>query len=285
MEFAMVYAVAPGAEYADWAKVGATQHASEADARKYLRMRYVTPYPEMRILHLCFVATHKLAAEAQVQAALAAFHATNEIYRGLGRGLDEALDDAFAAIAVPREQAAVAKLSKRKRSLMEHQNDRDAARAAYDAALSQRRAQETERIAQAAKEAAERAQETARVLERRRAAVEARKTREANKHSAKKPKVENRQEIKMAREKEREVAQDQEVDAWRTKHVQAVEGAWLVVKDAFKAFQAGGGKIGKTRFNARLKRALGVACFNPNVKVRGNTAAAFSGFSLLCPCL
>ena len=76
----------------------------------------------------------------------------------------------------------------------------------------------------------------------------------------------------------REVVEEQdEVAGWRTEHVEQKDGAWLTVKAAYDSFQTGGSKLPKTRFNARLKRALG----EPIVKkIEGKACLAFEGYLL-----
>ena len=78
------------------------------------------------------------------------------------------------------------------------------------------------------------------------------------------------------------LVQDQDVVVqWRHNHVEARAGAWLTVAQAFDVFKAStDSRLGKNRFSARLKAALGERCYEANKKIEGKSCAAFEGFAL-----
>lgn len=248
----MVYAVAPGAEYADWVKVGAHQNTSLDAARSYLYARYGTPFPNVRILHLAFVPVHKMQAEKQLQARLATFHATKEIYRGLGSGLEEALSSAFAAICVSQDLAAAARMSRRKRELLEYQGELAAARAAAAAALVERRMLKAQRNAEVAARVAKRAREEAEDVERQRVSHELQDEERARKKAKLAEEREAKREAKRLAKSPSVVSKS--VEEWASRHIVVTDGELLVFRDVWSSFKATTDtKIGRTGFSTRLR--------------------------------
>ena len=235
-EWAMVYAVSPGEAWgADMVKIGAHQSSSMAMAVKELCGRHGTNYPDVRILHLCFTATHKIAAEDVVKRELRGFRHSGEVYGGLGAGLEEALQAVYTALEVPMDAAYEHPLPPGKRDMLEAAGDV----AAVKRARLERRTQND--IARAAKREMR--------LRAEREAVEATE-REVEAARLKREKRERDAEaVKLAREGD-------DVGPWANKCLQMGEGRVLTLKEAHDSYRAHGGKLGKINFAPRLKHHL-----------------------------
>lgn len=253
----MVYAVAPGADWGtDWVKIGAHQSSSMEVAVKELRARYGTGYPEMRFLHLCFTATHKIDAEKVVKQALSAFRRSGEVYRGLGAGLESALQAVYEALEVPLDSAYEHQLSPAKRALLE----------AVDDVVAVKRARHDRRVQ---KEASRAAEKEAR-LQAERDAMAA-MVREAEAAS------QRREQRRLQEEAKLSALDGGDVAHWVEERLEYGKERVLTLKDAHQDYRAHGGKLGKIKFGPRLKQLLAVPFFEHTTRDNVNLKNFWEG--------